>query len=193
MTVAFRFTSEDLECMPDIEGVRYEIIDGELYVSRAPQVGHQYACSRITQALENWNDRTGRGVAFPTPGLVFSPDNDVIPDVVWISRERLGRALDEKGHLREAPELVVEVLSPGPVNQLRDRQLKLDLYARQGVQEYWIVDWQLGTLEVYRRGESSLELAATLQGDDALTAPLLPGFRCRVASLWELPIGVVDY
>jgi Uma2 family endonuclease len=78
----------------------------------------------------------------------------------------------------------VEVLSPGARNERRDRDLKLKLYSRQGVQEYWIADWLLRTIQVYRRQEAELRLVATLRGDDVLTSPLLPGFSCPLPSLW---------
>jgi Uma2 family endonuclease len=188
MSTSLRFTSSDLEKFPDIEGVRYEIIDGELHVSKAPGWHHQYACDGVVVALRNWNEHTGTGVAVSGPGVIFAEDDDVIPDVVWISRERLANALDEAGHLRIAPELVVEVLSPGASNERRDRDLKLKLYSRQGVREYWVVDWVNRRVQVYRREQAALELVATLEGEDALTTPLLPGFACPISDLWTPPI-----
>jgi Uma2 family endonuclease len=85
VTVGFRFTSADLARMPDIEGVRYEIIDGELYVSRQADEAHQHVCAVLSAVLYNWGTETGAGLVIPAPGLVFSEDNDVIPDLVWIS------------------------------------------------------------------------------------------------------------
>lgn len=79
---------------------------------------------------------------------------------------------------------MVEVLSPGPANEQRDRELKLSLYSRQGVQEYWIVDWQAQVVQVYRREQAALQLAATLFVGDVLTSPLLPGFTCPVDRFW---------
>lgn len=185
MTVGLRcFTSADLEMFPDIPGVRYEIIDGELIVSRQPQVFHQYTSGVIHVALHSWDDATGVGYTFEVPGLVFAEDNDVVPDVAWVRRERLAEALDDRGHFRLAPDLVVEVLSPGRPNELRDRDLKLGLYSRQGVQEYWIVDWQARTVDVYRPGPMGLGLVESLRNGDSLTSPLLPGFSCPVAKLW---------
>jgi Uma2 family endonuclease len=189
VTTAFRFTSEDLECFPYIEGVRYEIIDGELYVSTLPQDDHQYACVVFASALHGWSALTGKGLTTIAPGLVFSPDNNVGPDVVWISHGRRAQARDEKGHYRLAPELVIEVLSPGRVNELRDRELKLQLYSRQDVQEYWIADWRTHTVEVYRREGAELRLVATLTDEDVLTSPLLPGFVCPVSTLWAPSVG----
>jgi Uma2 family endonuclease len=142
----------------------------------------------VSFALQAWSKQTGAGVPVSAPGVIFAPDDDVAPDLIWISRDRLGTALDEAGHFRVAPELVVEVLSPGTVNERRDRELKLKLYSRQGVREYWIVDWRNKMVQVFRRDRAALQLIETLGGDDALTSPLLPGFTCRVASFWDWPI-----
>lgn len=65
-------------------------------------------------------------------------------------------------------------------NERRDREAKLKLYSIQGVQEYWIANWRLKTVEVYRRENAQLKLVATLIGNDELTSPLLPGFSCGI-------------
>jgi Uma2 family endonuclease len=184
MTISGRFTSADLDRLPAIEGIRYEIIDGDLYVSKQPHWHHQYAKGRIEGPLHAWNDRTGRGVTMSEPGLVFSGDDDVVPDLVWVSRQRLREIADRAGHFREAPEIVVEVVSPGTENERRDRVTKLALYARRGAIEYWIVDWQRQVVEIYRRDGDELTLADTLRGDAELTSALLPGFLLPVAQLW---------
>lgn len=183
VATGFRFTTKDLEAIPDIEGVRYEIIDGELYVWTAPSWDHQGASYVLTGMFFIWTEGRHLGELRPTPGLVFPGDQNVIPDPVWISKERLVGALDDAGHLTVAPELVVEVLSPGAANELRDRTIKLDLYARIGVDEYWIVDWQARRVEVHRRQGAELHRVATLNGDATLTSRLLPGFSCPVARL----------
>ncbi len=92
--------------------------------------------------------------------------------------------LDDAGHLTAAPELVVEVLSPGEENERRDKQVKLKLYATQGVREYWIVDRLLQQIQIYRREQATLVLVATLFSSDNLSSPLLAGFTCPVASLF---------
>src|SRR5690242_10524093 len=124
--IAEKLTSADLERMPD-DGNRYELIAGELFVSTQPTFELQYSCSQLDCALTNWNNRTGLGVTVISPGLVLAEDDDVAPDLVWISRQRVLTALDEKRHFRVAPELVVEVLSPGRANERRDREVKLQL------------------------------------------------------------------
>jgi Uma2 family endonuclease len=181
---AMRWTIADLDALPDDESRRYEIIDGELYVSRAPHWQHQATCVRITTPLENWNSETGLGEVLFAPGVIFSEWDAVIPDVVWISRARLTAIEDAAGHLQGAPELAVEVLSPGADNTQRDRELKLKLYSRRGVHEYWIVDWRARTVAVYRRQRARLRLFGTLNPEDTLTSPLLPGFALPVARLF---------
>lgn len=109
--------------MPD-DGKRYEIIDGKLYVSKQPNWYHQIACTRLGRFLDAWSEQSGLGVANAAPGLIFADDDDVAPDVVWISHERLATALQE-GKLYAAPEIVIEVLSPGHANERRDRETKL--------------------------------------------------------------------
>lgn len=187
---AIGFTSKDLDALPDKPGWRYEIIDGELLVAKAPGWGHNLVGTRILYALESWDMQAG-GVGQVTmgSGLVFADDDDAIPDLVWASHERLRAVLGPDGHLHGPPELVLEVLSPGAANRRRDRELKLALYDRRGVDEYWIAEWELHQVEVYRRAEGRLQLAATLGEGDTLTSPLLPGFTCAIGSLFA-GIGV---
>ncbi|MEM9904154.1 MAG: Uma2 family endonuclease [Cyanobacteria bacterium P01_D01_bin.44] len=176
-----RWTVHDLEVLPQSEGTYYELIDGELFVTRSPHRKHQQVSGKIYSVLDAWSEETGLGEAIPSPGIIPSDADNVIPDVVWVSKERLALIEDEAGHLTGFPELIVEVLSPGENNIRRDREAKLKLYSVQGVQEYWIVDRFAKRLEVYRRENGQLVLVATLMEGDELTSPLLPGFRCSVS------------
>jgi Uma2 family endonuclease len=178
-----RWTTSDIALLPD-NGTRYEIIDGDLYVSSQPHWHHQRTCGNLYAELHAWSLTSGLGQASLTPGVIFSDADNVVPDVVWISNERLTVLMDEAGHLTGAPELAVEVLSPGVENERRDREAKLKLYESRGVREYWIVDWRVQQIEVYRRDQARLHLVATLFTENVLTSPLLPGFACPVARLF---------
>lgn len=184
MSTMTRWTSGDLERMPD-DGNRYEIIDGELYMSKQPHTNHQDVCGEIFGELRDWNKQNQLGRAYFAPGIIFAEDDDVAPDVIWISNDRLATSLWDDGKFHDAPELVVEVLSPGSVNERRDREAKLQLYSRRGVSEYWIVNWRLRTIDVYRRDQAQLHYVARLFETDSLESPLLPGFSCTVASLFD--------
>ncbi|WP_017654514.1 Uma2 family endonuclease [Fortiea contorta] len=175
-----RWTTSDLELLTTDEWKRYEIIDGELFVTRAPHWKHQRTAGNIHLELEIWSRSSQIGEPIITPGIIFTEADNVIPDVVWISHQRLAQLLDDEGHLKGAPELIVEVLSPGATNERRDREAKLKLYSTTGVKEYWIANWQLQQLEVYHREATQLKLVATLLADDEITSPLLPSFGVRV-------------
>lgn len=184
MATTLRWTSADLDALPD-DGKRYEILDGELYVSKQPHWDHQFVCGLIFALLQEWSKQTQSGMPNVAPGVIFAEDDDAAPDVVWISHARLATALEEDGKLHAAPELAVEVLSPGKENERRDRETKLKRYSRRGVIEYWIVDRRRRQVEIYRREQAVLELSATLLEQDILTSPLLPGFQCQVAQFFE--------
>lgn len=181
-----RWTVRDLDVMSDDWGSkRYEIIDGELIVTRAPHIWHQGTASKLNIRLGTWCEETGLGEVFQAPGLVLTESDAVIPDLVWVSHERLANGLDAAGHFIVAPELIVEVLSEGPKNEQRDREAKLKLYSLYGVQEYWIANWRLKSVEVYRRQNEQLNQISMLWVGDTLSSPLLPGFECKIANLFN--------
>jgi Uma2 family endonuclease len=188
MQSALRFTTADLETFPDtLDDTRYEIIGGELFVAHQPHTDHQRTAGVVWFVLADWSRSTGLGEPIQAPGLIFTDEDNVAPDVIWISNERLARGLGDDGKLHIAPELIVEVLSPGNSNIHRDREAKLKLYSATGVDEYWIADWRERTVDVFRRNGGALTLVATLTDDDTLTSPVLPGFACPVRSLWSFP------
>lgn len=185
MAAALRMTIRDLEGFPTpLDDQRYELIDGELYVSTQPHWHHQSTAANIIYALAAWNRETGAGMVIAAPGVIFANDTAVAPDVVWVSKDRLDTVLGDDGKLHAAPDLVAELLSPGPENQRRDRETKPGLYSRQGVREYWIVDWQHEELQVYRRHEAQLQLASTLVANDVLQSPLLRGFAVQISEFF---------
>jgi Uma2 family endonuclease len=130
----------------------------------------------------------GSGLAVAAPGIVLENEDNLIPDAVWMSAERLASAMWPDGKLHELPELVVEVLSPGTTNVQRDREEKPSVYARLGVLEYWLVDWPARRMEIFRLSDAgSLDLATILTETDFLSSPLLPGFEHPMGRLF---IGV---
>lgn len=185
------FTVDDLDDTPD-DGLRYEVIEGELYVSAAPSDDHQGVMARMQFALDTWRRAGGGGRLRPGIGLIFSRYDGVIPDLVWAAPEQLPAMLiepatgrrDGKWHL--APALVIEVLSPGTSNAERDRDIKLRLYGRWGVREYWIVDPFRRAVEVYRRADEDDRLgpATSVPAGETLTSPRLPGLALAVADLF---------
>jgi Uma2 family endonuclease len=126
-----RLTVDDLDSLPD-DGNRYEVIEGELFVTRAPGLIHQAITSNLDFVFRLYLKQNPLGEIFPTPGVIFSDFDAVIPDLVFISYERLDEiAVNER--LSGAPEIIIEILSPGSENQKRDRQIKCQLYRKYGV------------------------------------------------------------
>ena len=177
-------TVTDLEGMPE-DGNRYEVIEGELYVSTAPGLPHQSALGNLYFALKLYLKDHQLGSVYFGVGVVFDEFSGVIPDLLFISNARLKRTL-AGGRLIAAPEIVVEALSPGKTNENRDRLVKRKLYSSRGVSEYWILDPENRTVEISRkRKEGGLKHALVLHEDDEITSHILPDLRVPVAQLFE--------
>ena len=82
----------DLELFPE-DGKRYEIIDGELFVTRVPHWKHQEVTGNVYAVLQSWSRKTGLGRSAIAPGIIFSATDSVITDVVWASNQRLEECL----------------------------------------------------------------------------------------------------
>ena len=184
MASTLHWTSADLVALPHDEWTRYEIIGGKLFVSKHPHFYHQHVCGNVYLLLETWSARTELGQTIFAPGLIFTDDDDVVPDVAWLSNQRLAEALGSDGKLHSPPDLIIEVLSPGAKNERRDREVKMGLYSRRGVREYWILDWKLQSIEVFRSKNDTLAPVAVLVKGDQLESPLLPGFSVAVDELF---------
>ena len=143
-------TWQDVQQMPD-DGNRYEAIEGDLYVTPAPTFRHQRVSWRLGKALDRLLEEPGHGVVVQAPfGVEFPATGEgVQPDFLFVSEAR--RGIISNASISGAPDLVVEILSPSTAS--RDRGLKLRLYERQGVREYWIVDPDENVVDVWRFGE----------------------------------------
>ena len=139
-----RWTYADYAALPD-DGNRYEIIAGVLYMTPAPGTGHQSVSARLVTFLVTHVEFAGLGRVFAAPvDVELAPDTVVQPDIVVILSANLDRITPSR--IIGAPDLVVEILSPGTAGY--DRREKQDAYARSGVGEYWIVDPGAQTVEL---------------------------------------------
>ena len=180
-TTARRLTFDDLELTPEEhEGERQELIDGELVVTPPPAMNHQSISSNVVYALERIvrEQDLGRVYAAPT-GIRFTPNNVLIPDVIFIARDRL-HIIGPKT-VDAAPDLVVEILSPR--TRQRDLTTKRDLYARFGVQEYWIVDPDARSVAVLALAGDKYESVPSGESG-AIQSRLLPGLTLTPEDLF---------
>jgi Uma2 family endonuclease len=151
-----RITWADAQLMPE-DGKLYEAIDGELYVTPAPTLRHQWISVNLTAALLKLLVEPGHGWLFAAPTGVEFPETEegVQPDMVFISKDR--RELLTKAGVSGAPDLVIEIGSPSTAN--RDRTIKKKLYERQGVPQYWFVDPEADVVELWDFAAGAVEPA----------------------------------
>jgi Uma2 family endonuclease len=182
MALGVRFRADDIWDTPD-DGKRYEVIDGELFVTPPPIVVHQRASAGLFGHIWPYVRRRRLGELFSAPiGVVLDDENGLQPDLVYVSRERAG-IIAERG-IEGAPDLVVEILSPS--TRARDRGIKLRRYAAAGVPHYWIVDPRTRILEAYHLVAGGYELTGT-HGPGATFEPTLfpvPGLEIPIDELW---------
>jgi Uma2 family endonuclease len=177
-------TVADLDALPEDDN-KYELISGDLYVSRAPHIHHQLAISNIVIAIGSYLTTNPIGKIAPGPGVIFSEYDAVIPDLIYISNERFAKIVSPEGKLMAAPDLAIEILSMGSENVRRDRVLKRRLYGEYGVNEYWIVDSFTLSVEVYRLQEDGLTLIERLRVGETISTPLLSNFSLNVADIFQ--------
>ncbi len=176
-------TVADLDACPD-DNNRYELIGGELFVSRAPGIPHQRVLLNLEVALSNYLTQNPIGILVPGTGMILSDYDAVIPDICFVRNERWDEVVTGEKFTR-AVDLVVEILSSGKENRERDLSVKRQLYAKYGVEEYWIVDTENQCVLIYRLQGSILEEIAKLSVDNEISTPLLPRFQLQVSSVFN--------
>lgn len=167
-----RVSYADLERWPD-DGRRYELYDGEVYEVPSPIPLHQMVSARLHLALEEYTRPYGGIVLYAPLDIVLTEYDVVQPDLLLFTRER-AHLINPKKVTRQAPDLTIEILSPSTA--ANDRGRKMRLLARHGVREFWLVDPDAATIEVYRLAGDDFVLAARADAAGMIASPLLPGF-----------------
>ena len=147
-------------------------------MSPAPRPRHQKSSGKLFALLEHYCTRHDLGEVYSAPLDVILPGHadPVQPDVIFIAKKRLRIIKEER--IEGAPDLVVEVLSPW--NWATDRRKKFQVYAQAGVREYWIVDPETRTIEVFTLKRSAYGLVEKYKASDAVSSKLLSGFEVKV-------------
>ena len=175
-----RLTYPELRMMPD-DGKRYELIEGEVFVTPSPSEKHQRILVNLLANMHVHAKARGLGKVYAAPfDVVFGEKTALQPDLLFVSSARLGIIGPE--YVLGAPDLVVEILSPYRVPY--DRVTKFEQYARHGVGEYWIIDPVAEIVDVYRLAGSTYDLKESLTGDQTLATPLLPDWKILVRDLF---------
>jgi Uma2 family endonuclease len=149
---AIRYTYSDLLALPEESLGRYEIIDGELFVTPGPRWNHQRVAADVTRILHGLVSGAGLGEVLGPMVLRLHEELVLVPDVVFVREDHM-HIVDPEGHVQGPPDLVVEILSPG--TQRYDWTVKRKRYLESGVAELWIVDIDRRSIDVWRPGAAA--------------------------------------
>ena len=174
-------TAADLSDLPD-DGMRYELIWGELHVSPAPEIRHQVAVANLMEILQAKITQVGNGMVLSAPLDIQLDENNVVqPDLIVVSVEN--RSAIQGAAFSGVPDLVVEVLSP--TSRRRDFVLKSVLYARNGVPEYWVVDPESERIHVYTLEGTAYAEQPT--SDGIVRSLMFPDVAVNPENVFSLP------
>lgn len=173
------YTYQDYLKTPD--DVRYELIEGELVVMEpAPTTSHQRVLVDLAVLLVPFVKGHGLGEVLIAPTDVYLSDTNVLqPDLLFVSAARASIITERDVH--GAPDLVVEIASPS--TRRRDRGIKMDLYARHGVAEYWLVD-PSAILETLRLEDGRMAPTGRYGRTETFTTPLFPGLAVDLTKVF---------
>jgi Uma2 family endonuclease len=175
------WTYPDYKRLPE-NGMRYEVIEGDLCMTPAPSTKHQRTVGAIFFKIREYLDKDPLGEVFLSPidvllGELATP---VQPDLLVIASKRL--AIVKESCIEGAPNLVVEVLSP--TNPGHDRNRKFSLYSRARVPEYWIADPEERAIEVFVLRGEAYALAGRFEPGQTLKSELLTGLKVAVSEIF---------
>ncbi len=180
MSTKILLTYEDYLALPN-DGKRYEIMQGDLYLSPSPVPRHQIVHANMFDAFRAYAKAAGWGIILSAPlDVLLSETNVVEPDIIGIASAR--KAIIKDKNIEGAPDLIVEIISES--TRRNDKVLKLKLYAEFGVKEYWIVDPVIDTVEIFSPAEMGLTRIAEVTAGTA-DSRLLAGFSIDVAQLFS--------
>lgn len=173
------FTYEDYRKLP--EGAPYQLIGGELVLTPAPGTYHQIVSSKLEFQMMGFILERKLGIVLDAPIDVYLEETETYqPDIIFIAQERM--EIIEPARVNGAPDLVVEILSP--TTAYYDLRKKYKIYEKSGVKEYWIVDPEEKSVQVFllKEGKFVLDQDVAVQG--AVSSRLLGGFTVSLESIF---------
>lgn len=179
-TSTTKLTYQDYLLLPE-DGKRYEIVDGDLHMTPAPLTRHQVLVGRLLQLFMNYLDEHSIGHVLVAPCDVVLSEVDVVqPDLLLVLNQ--GKARITEKNIQGAPDLMIEILSPGTA--ARDRELKRKRYEHFGVREYWLVDPAENTIEILALKDKGFSLAEKGVYPGRMISPLLPNLTIDLTKLF---------
>ncbi len=181
LTQQVMLTVDDYRLMPET-GPRYQLIEGDLIMAPAPNRYHQDITRNLEFLLLKYLEKHPIGKLYHAPFDVYLSQFNVFqPDIVFVAKGRLSILTDAGAE--GAPNLIIEILSPRTANL--DRESKRKVYAREGVEELWIIDPTVETITVFRFEVDPEQPVAVHRLKDTISSPCLPGFKLRVRDIFR--------
>ncbi|WP_406677824.1 Uma2 family endonuclease [Moorella sp. ACPs] len=173
------YTYEDYARLP--EGTPFQLIGGKLIMTPAPGTYHQIILMRLIEKLLFFLAGKDLGILFTAPVDVFLEEKETYqPDIIFIAKDRMH--IIETTKIKGAPDLVIEILSPS--TGYYDLKKKARVYARCGVKEYWIVDPEDKSIEVFQQKEGNFVLVHHVEETGQAKSILLKGFAVEVKEIF---------
>ena len=181
-SVVSRLTYDEFQTLPRDGSKRFELIEGEVFMTPSPNTKHQMAAGNLHFALRRFIDDHDLGRVFFAPyDIVFSRWTALEPDLLFIRKERLSIITD--ANVQGAPDLVIEILSPS--NKAYDRKTKHRVYEKAGVPEIWYFDPENDSGEILNLGADGCYLVtAKLSGNAAIVSRALPGLSLTLGEVF---------
>ncbi len=167
------------------EDAYYELINGEIVKKSSPSLRHQETSQNINFEMLKFVRTKKMGKVFTAPTDVYLDDyTHLIPDLFFVSKKNKN-ILDYGGEgiVRGAPDLIVEILSPS--STLKDRFDKKNIYEKRGVREYWIVDPNNKTIEIYENKKGVYEPFSFAAGEGKVASKVLKGLELEVKGIFS--------
>ncbi|HAG08843.1 MAG TPA: restriction endonuclease [Desulfotomaculum sp.] len=173
------YTYEDYALLP--EGAPYQLIGGKLVMTPAPTTYHQSISMRLELKLATFVLEKDLGMVYYAPIDVYLGEKETYqPDIIFIAKDRLH--IIEPAKVNGAPDLVIEILSPSTAYY--DLKEKFKVYARQGVKEYWIIDPNDQSIEVYQEEEGKFKQFQRIEKEGKVNSKVLPGFEVEISDIF---------
>ena len=174
-------TTDDYRLLPE-SSPRCQLVEGELFMSPAPNRYHQKISGNLEFILKKYLEKNPIGELYDAPFDVFLTEHNVFqPDKVFISKSRSGILTDLGAE--GAPDFVVEILSESTAHV--DKELKRKVYANSGVEELWLINPEEKMIEVYYLQKNPTTVAATYGERDVLTSPIFPNLEVNAAEIFQ--------
>jgi Uma2 family endonuclease len=177
-------TTKDLLAIPDENFKVYELLEGEIFLSEHPSLNHQKIVGNLIFLLDRFLLENPVGKFWFAPGVIFDEYNSAIPDLAFVVNERISQ-IASGIHIVGAPDLAIEIMSPGSENVRRDQIVKRQTYAKYGVKEYWIVEPIVEVIEITRLQENVLASVGVFRNKDEINSPLLPDLNFTVKDVFR--------